>query len=120
MRVMKLGGTSVGSAERMRGAMRLVGAAVTESRVLVVASAVAGVTNLLIEGARTAAEGGDAGAGERFRAVHRGILDELAAAGTLVPEVRDQVLRALDELSAERRGTGAASATRPTSGPGCR
>ena len=101
MRVMKLGGTSVGSAERMRSVVRLVEAALAESRVVVVASAVAGVTNLLIDGARRAAEGGDAGAGERFRSVHRGIMDELAATGALSPEVRDQILQSLATLSAE-------------------
>ncbi|HEX7186459.1 MAG TPA: bifunctional aspartate kinase/homoserine dehydrogenase I [Thermoanaerobaculia bacterium] len=100
MRVMKFGGTSVGSAERMRGVVRLVGDALAEGRVLVVASAVAGVTNLLVEAARTAAEGGDiAAAGERFREIHRGIAGELAE--DLAPEVREQVFRKLEELATE-------------------
>ncbi|MFL6202862.1 MAG: bifunctional aspartate kinase/homoserine dehydrogenase I [Thermoanaerobaculia bacterium] len=91
---MKFGGTSVGSAERMRSVVALVRGAVAQDRVLVVASAVAGVTNLLVEGARTAAEGGDiAAVGDRFRSVHRGIMDELASP--------DEVFAALDELAAE-------------------
>ena len=51
---MKFGGTSVGGAERMRSVATLAREALAEERVLVVASAVAGVTNLLVEGARTA------------------------------------------------------------------
>jgi aspartokinase len=49
MQVMKFGGTSVGSAERMRGVVRLVSLALAENRVVVVASALAGVTNLLVD-----------------------------------------------------------------------
>src|SRR5689334_9849026 len=94
MRVMKFGGTSVGSAERMRSVVALVRAALAEDRALVVASAVAGVTNLLVDGARTAAEGGDIGAvSSRFREVHRGIMAEL--------ESPAEVAVALDELAGE-------------------
>ena len=56
--VMKFGGTSVGSAERMRVAARL---SIEQSRkrpVLIVVSAMAGVTDLLIESTKHA-EGGD-------------------------------------------------------------
>ena len=79
MRIMKFGGTSVGSAERMRGVVRLVGRALSEGRVVVVASAVAGVTNLLVDGARTAADSGETEAtSERFRTIHRDVFHELA------------------------------------------
>ncbi len=100
MRVMKFGGTSVGSAERMRGVVRLVGRALAESRVLVVASAVAGVTNLLLDGAQMAADSGETeAASERFRKVHQTVFEELA--GDLVPVIREGVGRALEDLAAE-------------------
>jgi aspartokinase/homoserine dehydrogenase 1 len=59
LRVMKFGGTSVTGAERLRGVARLAAAAVAEERVLVVASAMAGVTDLLLAGV-AAAEAGPA------------------------------------------------------------
>jgi aspartokinase/homoserine dehydrogenase 1 len=100
MRVMKFGGTSVGSAERLRGVVRLVGAALAEERVLVVASAVAGVTNLLVEGAQTAAETGETQtASERFRATHAAVFRDLE--GDLALVIREGVGRALEDLAAE-------------------
>ena len=56
-RVMKFGGTSVAGAERMRGVATLVAAAAAEERVGVVASAVSGVTDLLLQGLAHAAAG---------------------------------------------------------------
>src|SRR5947208_9958687 len=98
MRVMKFGGTSVGSAERMRAGVARVGEARAGERVLVVASAVSGVTNLLIDGARTAAETGAAGpVGERFREIHSRLLAELA----LDPDLRASLAGALDALATE-------------------
>jgi aspartokinase/homoserine dehydrogenase 1 len=100
MRVMKFGGTSVGSAERMRGVVRIVGEAAARERVLVVASAVSGVTNLLIDGARTAAEGGAIDpVGTRFREVHGAILSELSDG--LPSDLRSAVATAVDELASE-------------------
>lgn len=56
--VMKFGGTSVGSASSVAQAARLVRASVDQGdRVVVVTSAMSGVTNTLIEAARTAAGG---------------------------------------------------------------
>jgi aspartate kinase len=52
---MKFGGTSVGSAERIRGAASIVANYARGERVVVVVSAVAGVTNMLLAAARTAA-----------------------------------------------------------------
>ena len=99
MQVMKFGGTSVGGAERMRGVVRLVGAALATNRVLVVASAVAGVTNLLVEGAGAAAERGETAAAGRFRSLHATIFAELA--DDLVPVIREGVGAALEELASE-------------------
>ncbi len=62
MRVMKFGGTSVGSAQAIAQAAALVVQATGQSRVLVVTSAAAGVTNLLVQLAAEAAKGGDADA----------------------------------------------------------
>ncbi len=106
LRVMKFGGTSVAGAERLRAAARLAAAAAAEERVLVVASAMAGVTDLLLAGIATAEagpapQGGEAGpppmsgparqggetasppespgagAAERYRTLHREVLDGL-------------------------------------------
>src|SRR5688500_19549004 len=56
--VMKFGGTSVGSAERIASAADLVTKAVARGdRVIVEASAMSGITNGLIEAARSASKG---------------------------------------------------------------
>ena len=79
MRVMKFGGTSVGSAERMCSVVEQVAAARAEGPVLVVTSAVAGVTDLLVEAVRAAEAGRDGpGAQERFEARHGAIAQALA------------------------------------------
>lgn len=75
MRVLKFGGTSVGDAERMRGAAEIVARQARESRLVVVVSAVAGVTDALLRGAGEAAAGGFVvPALARFHSVHREIL----------------------------------------------
>ncbi len=103
-RVMKFGGTSVAGAERLRNVARLVGAALAEQRVLVVVSAMAGVTDLLVEGTATAEAGGGRGAAERFAALHREVLDELrpelgpvpaAAAERRLADLGDELTRLL-------------------------
>ena len=55
--VMKFGGTSVGDADCIRRAAEIVKSAVAERPVVVVVSAMSGVTNRLIEGARKAEAG---------------------------------------------------------------
>lgn len=57
MRVMKFGGTSVGTPDRIEGVVRLVSDAGSDSRLVVVVSAFGGVTNQLIEASRKAARG---------------------------------------------------------------
>src|SRR5258706_5239077 len=80
MRVLKFGGTSVGSAERMRGAADIVAGQAGEATLLVVASAMASVTDALLRGAEEAAAGRPAAAAlTHFRSVHRAILADLAA-----------------------------------------
>jgi aspartokinase/homoserine dehydrogenase 1 len=94
MRVMKFGGTSVSGAERLRAVAGQVRAAVAEERVLVVVSAMAGVTDLLIAGISAAEAGGNPGTAERFAALHREVCDELAA--ELGPELAAAARRLAD------------------------
>jgi bifunctional aspartokinase / homoserine dehydrogenase 1 len=117
LRVMKFGGTSVAGAERLRGVVRLVRAAVAQERVLVVVSAMAGVTNLLIDGIAAAESGGPgggtgavgaggggdaSGAGgiaERYGSQHRAVLEELLP--DLGPEPAAEAARRLAALETE-------------------
>ncbi len=79
MRVLKFGGTSVGSAARMRDVCQLAEHALQQTRVILVASAASGVTNLLIDAATRAADGAPI---EPFLAAyqsrHQTMRDELA------------------------------------------
>jgi len=78
IRVMKFGGTSVAGAARLRTVADLVAAARTTHRVCVVASAMAGVTNLLVNEGRVP----DRAAADQllvsFRAVHADVVEALA------------------------------------------
>jgi len=57
MKVMKFGGTSVATAQRIETVARLVTEASRSDRVGVVVSAVAGVTNLLVESSKAVLAG---------------------------------------------------------------
>ena len=57
LRIMKFGGTSVGDATRIRKVAEIVREAAFESDVVVVVSAMSGVTNRLIEAAKQAEAG---------------------------------------------------------------
>src|SRR5712691_2774067 len=63
LQVMKFGGTSVGDASCMARAAQIIAQAARENRCVAVVSAMSGVTDRLIEGARQA-EAGDSAAGE--------------------------------------------------------
>ena len=65
--VMKFGGTSVGSAERMRTAARLSAAQKRERPVVIVVSAMSGVTDLLIETTKHAEAGDRSGRDANLR-----------------------------------------------------
>jgi aspartate kinase len=106
--VMKFGGTSVGDASCIRRAAEIVKAAATSRPVVVVVSAMSGVTNRLIEGARQA----EAGNEEKLQ----GLIDALreqhqAAANGLVadPGKRKEIVAAcagvLEELARLLHGT---------------
>ena len=92
--VMKFGGTSVGSAERIAQAATLVTSSLDHGhRVAVVTSAMSGVTNILVDAARTASTGHwDPQIRQRLLAMHR------AAAETIVPDpaARDAVVADID------------------------
>jgi bifunctional aspartokinase / homoserine dehydrogenase 1 len=78
--VMKFGGTSLGDASRFRQCAEIVGRAAGEDRVIVVVSAMAGVTDLIFRTIE-AARHGDSPAAEsqlqRFEALHRELVAEL-------------------------------------------
>ena len=99
VRVMKFGGTSVCGAERLRAVAGQVRAALDEERVLVVVSAMAGVTDLLIAGIGAAEAGGSPGVAERFDVLHREVCDDLRP--DLGPELAAAAARRLADLGAE-------------------
>jgi aspartate kinase len=99
--VMKFGGTSVGSAARVRDAAHLVAAERARPRVVVV-SAVSGVTNTLLEGVEHAAAGRDPdvqGILAKLRAIHQQVAtaiedpDDRAAALAEIEGVLDALGR---------------------------
>src|SRR5947209_19499721 len=107
MRVLKFGGTSVGNAERMRGVAAIVAGEAGEAPLLVVASAVGGVTDGLLRGAEETAAGGSVvPALARFHSVHRAILDDLRSElGAELVAAAEADLAALDrELENLLRG----------------
>ncbi|WP_005034125.1 bifunctional aspartate kinase/homoserine dehydrogenase I [Holophaga foetida] len=97
-RVMKFGGTSVGGSERMRGVVALVTRALAERRVCLVASAMSGVTDLLVKSVLPANLGQAGTVAERFRELHEKAVAELEAdLGGETPALR----AALEALAGE-------------------
>jgi bifunctional aspartokinase / homoserine dehydrogenase 1 len=100
LQVMKFGGTSVGDASCIARGAEIVVKAAAESDVVVVVSAMSGVTNRLIEAANRAA-GGDAQAGgtlvEALRRQHYDALGSLSASEA----ERNKVARRVDEILGE-------------------
>ena len=94
--VMKFGGTSVGSAERISQAARLaVDAAHTGHQVVVVTSAMSKVTDALVEAAQTASRGKwDPALRQQLFERHREAADALTAGNAAD---RQQVLGQIDE-----------------------
>jgi len=82
MRVMKFGGTSVGDAKRIAAVADIIIGS-EDPRLVVVASAMSGVTNSLIAGARLAAEGQD----DAYRDIKAKLLERhLLAINTLLAD----------------------------------
>lgn len=80
LRVMKFGGTSVGDAARLAQVAELVARAAAEERVLVVLSAMSGVTDLLVGAGDRAAAGDPAAPLAEYRARHGAVVDGLSVA----------------------------------------
>ena len=107
--VMKFGGTSVGNAERFRQCAAIVGEAAKHDRIVVVVSAMAGVTDLIfktIEAARNVDAAATQAHLEKFESVHRQLIANLfeqqrqATANAYVSEVVAQLRNACQALSA--------------------
>ncbi len=103
LRVLKFGGTSVGDAARLGRVADLVAAATLEERVVVVLSALSGVTDLLLSACDRAVAGDSSTPLAEYRARHGAVADGLAdALGPLFGGEPASALRAaLDGLAAE-------------------
>ena len=109
--VMKFGGTSVGNAERIRQCAEIVARAAKNDRVVVVVSAMAGVTDLIFKTIEAARHGDSAATKthlQKFESVHRELIGSLfdpshhAAANDFTAEVISQLQNACHALSALR------------------
>jgi aspartokinase/homoserine dehydrogenase 1 len=96
---MKFGGTSVAGAARMSALVPLVREALARERVLVVVSAMAGVTDLLMAGIAAAETGAGQETASRFRAVHEEVIERLRP--RLGPELAAAAASRLAALAAE-------------------
>lgn len=98
MKVMKFGGTSVGTVASLRNVKAIVES--EKDKVIVVVSALGGVTDMLIEAARLACDG-DEGWNhilEKIRSRHIEIIDMLVA-----PKLRQKVQEKTEEMLADLR-----------------
>jgi aspartate kinase len=116
--VMKFGGTSVGNAARIRQCAQIVAQAARQDRIVVVVSAMAGVTDLIFK-TIDAARQGDAAATEanlkKFEALHRELLAELfngsaPAAAEFLAQVVEQLQKSSGALLALRTDISAQTA----------
>ena len=92
IRVMKFGGTSLADADRFRSVANLVARACSTHRVCVVASAMAGITNLLLHGGRVPSREEADRLLSAFRERHAEVVEALATdLGAEAPAVRQQL-----------------------------
>lgn len=102
--VMKFGGTSVGSSKAIAQACDIVGTHTMQwKRLVVVVSAMRGVTDLLIQSADSAALGDEASYKSlinELREHHHSVIDELISNNNTRKELIDQIKAHLDELEA--------------------
>ena len=126
MIVLKFGGTSVGSAERVREAARI--ALSQPAPRVVVVSAASGVTNALLEAARAAARGDSAKRAEAVAVIqgrHEDILNGVRSAlqrkhaWNVVNEVQNVLDASLDEVEASGELTAAMSDRIVSTGEKC-
>ena len=94
LQVHKFGGTSVRDPERLRAVALLVKEHATRSRIVVVSSAMAGVTDALVAAARAAADGGgDTGTGDTVVVKWEALLQRHLAVVAALGGPREQALR---------------------------
>src|SRR5215813_7251785 len=108
LRVMKFGGTSMGDGACIRRAADIVAAATGEGPLVVVVSAMSGVTNRLIESAHAAARGETNISGElaaALRAQHQQAVDQLLTRTDMRKQVADEIARIIDEVAGLCHGT---------------
>jgi bifunctional aspartokinase / homoserine dehydrogenase 1 len=119
--VMKFGGTSVGDAARFRQCAEIVQQAAVSNQVVVVVSAVAGVTDLIFRTIDCARHGDSAAATanlRRFESIHRELVKDLfiftqgrlAAAHSFLNDVFSRLESAVQALLALRSGISAETA----------
>lgn len=117
--VMKFGGTSVGNAERIRQCTEIVAKAAKQDRVVVVVSAMAGVTDLIFKTIEAARHGDSAATKthlQKFESVHKemvaGLFEQAHhdAANNFMAEVISQLQNACHALSALRSDISAQTA----------
>ena len=97
---MKFGGTSVGDAERIRGVAEIVRRSARQDRVVVVVSALAGVTDLIVHALQAATAGSQAAVEDFLRQMqgrHQAALETLFAPDPRKP-VRERVDAVLEQL----------------------
>ena len=97
IQVMKFGGTSVGDASRIKGAATIAAEAAKQRSVVVVVSAMSGVTNTLIAAAGKAAAGDEAAAEAMASSVHTKHRETIDALITNI-EHRRELLAEIDAL----------------------
>lgn len=98
--VMKFGGTSVGSAERMKAACDLIAAEASRRPVVAVVSAMSKITDLLLDATRQAEAGDKAGLDSSLRQLeHR----HLSAADALIPDAASRLHPRIGEIVSEFR-----------------
>lgn len=115
LRVLKFGGTSVGDASSISKAVRIIEDAATTGGVLVVVSAMSGVTNKLIRAANLAAAGDEAAVDavmSELRHQHVATFDALVVSGGQRHSFRRKLAALLEEYAANCREL--ASIGRPT------
>jgi len=102
--VMKFGGTSVGSPKAIAQACDIVGSYTSQwKRLVVVVSAMSGVTDLLIQSAGSASHGDEKtykSLIDELRRRHHSVIDDLIANDEVRNQLIDQIREHLDELEA--------------------
>lgn len=108
LQVMKFGGTSVGNGECISRAADIVARASEEGSVVVVVSAMGGVTNRLMEAAQASAEGDMAAGGnlaETLRRQHQEAVEILIGDGDKRAQLAAELNKIIDAVTGLCRGT---------------